>query len=55
MKTIAAIDQGTTNTRCILFDRTGQPVAQAQQKAVTKPFDWIDSEERAPVENKAPV
>ena len=29
MKFIAAIDQGTTSTRCILFDRTGQPVAQA--------------------------
>ena len=32
MKTIAAIDQGTTSTRCILFDRAGQPVAQAQQE-----------------------
>ena len=32
MKTIAAIDQGTTSTRCILFDRTGQPIAQAQQE-----------------------
>ena len=32
MKYIAAIDQGTTSTRCILFDRTGQPVAQAQQE-----------------------
>ena len=32
MKTIAAIDQGTTSTRCILFDREGLPVAQAQQE-----------------------
>ena len=32
MKTIAAIDQGTTSTRCILFDRGGQPVAQARQE-----------------------
>ncbi len=32
METIAAIDQGTTSTRCILFDRTGQPVAQAQRE-----------------------
>ncbi len=32
MKTIAAIDQGTTSTRCILFNRAGQPVAQAQQE-----------------------
>ncbi|MDW8350768.1 MAG: glycerol kinase GlpK [Anaerolineae bacterium] len=29
---IAAIDQGTTSTRCILFDRAGQPVATAQQE-----------------------
>ena len=27
MKTIVAIDQGTTGTRCILFDRRGQIVA----------------------------
>jgi glycerol kinase len=32
MKYIAAIDQGTTSTRCILFDREGLPVAQAQQE-----------------------
>jgi glycerol kinase len=32
MKTITAIDQGTTSTRCILFDREGQPVARAQQE-----------------------
>ena len=32
MKTIAAIDQGTTSTRCILFDREGLPVAQARQE-----------------------
>ena len=27
---IAAIDQGTTSTRCILFDASGEPVALAQ-------------------------
>ncbi len=27
---VAAIDQGTTSSRCILFDRTGRPVASHQ-------------------------
>lgn len=29
---IAAIDQGTTSTRCILFNREGRPVASAQEE-----------------------
>jgi len=29
---IAAIDQGTTSTRCILFDSAGRPCGQAQQE-----------------------
>jgi glycerol kinase len=29
---VAAVDQGTTSTRCILFDQAGQPVALAQQE-----------------------
>src|SRR5688572_14560139 len=29
---VAAIDQGTTSTRCILFDRAGLPVASAQKE-----------------------
>ena len=32
MKYIAAIDQGTTSTRCILFDKAGLPVAIAQKE-----------------------
>jgi glycerol kinase len=32
MKYVAAIDQGTTSTRCIIFDRAGQPKAGAQQE-----------------------
>ncbi len=32
MKYVAAIDQGTTSTRCILFDQAGQPKAAAQQE-----------------------
>ena len=30
--TIAAIDQGTTSTRCILFDGAGRPCGQAQRE-----------------------
>ena len=29
---VAAIDQGTTSTRCIVFDRAGNPVSIAQQE-----------------------
>jgi glycerol kinase len=29
---VAAIDQGTTSTRCMLFDAAGQPVATAQKE-----------------------
>ena len=29
---VAAIDQGTTSTRCILFDGAGLPVATAQKE-----------------------
>jgi glycerol kinase len=32
MKCIAAIDQGTTSTRCILFDHSGKILAQAQEE-----------------------
>ena len=30
-KFVAAIDHGTTSTRCMLFDGKGQPVATAQR------------------------
>ena len=29
---IAAIDQGTTSTRCMIFDHAGQVVARAQEE-----------------------
>jgi glycerol kinase len=32
MKFVAAIDQGTTSTRCILFDRSGRAVASDQKE-----------------------
>ena len=52
MKTIAAIDQGTTSTRCILFDRAGQPVAQAQQehRQIYPQPGWVEHD---PVESCA--
>jgi hypothetical protein len=30
-KFVAAIDHGTTSTRCILFDKAGAPIAIAQR------------------------
>ena len=32
MKYIMSLDQGTTSSRCILFDRTGSPLASAQRE-----------------------
>jgi glycerol kinase len=32
MKYILALDQGTTSSRAVLFNRNGQPVAIAQQE-----------------------
>ena len=32
MKFILALDQGTTSSRAVLFNRNGQPVATAQQE-----------------------
>ncbi len=41
---IAAIDQGTTSTRCILFDRAGAIVAQAQKehRQITPQPGWVE-------------
>src|SRR5688500_11404034 len=41
---VAAIDQGTTSTRCILFDRAGLPAATAQlehQQIFPRP-GWVE-------------
>jgi len=35
-KYIGAIDQGTTSTRFIVFDRAGRVVVQAQQKSTPR-------------------
>jgi glycerol kinase len=52
VKYIAAIDQGTTSTRCILFDRAGEPAAQAQQehRQVYPQPGWVEHD---PVEIQA--
>jgi glycerol kinase len=41
---VAAIDQGTTSTRCILFDHAGQPVAshQLEHAQITPRPGWVE-------------
>jgi glycerol kinase len=41
---VAAIDQGTTSSRCILFDRAGQPVAnhQLEHRQITPRPGWVE-------------
>ena len=41
---VAAIDQGTTSSRCILFDRAGQPVAshQLEHAQITPRPGWVE-------------
>ncbi|OGO56650.1 MAG: glycerol kinase [Chloroflexi bacterium RBG_16_69_14] len=41
---VAAIDQGTTSTRCILFDRSGRPVArhQLEHAQITPRPGWVE-------------
>jgi glycerol kinase len=43
-KYIAAIDQGTTSTRCILFDASGTPVAvdQREHKQIFPQPGWVE-------------
>jgi len=41
---VAAIDQGTTSTRCILFDRSGRPIASAQKehRQIFPQAGWVE-------------
>ncbi len=41
---VAAIDQGTTSSRCILFDHDGQPVAnhQLEHRQITARPGWVE-------------
>ena len=50
---VAAIDQGTTSSRCILFDRTGRPVASHQLEHVqhTPRPGWVEHDAEEILEN----
>ncbi|HEY4189445.1 MAG TPA: FGGY family carbohydrate kinase, partial [Candidatus Limnocylindrales bacterium] len=41
---VAAIDQGTTSSRCILFDRAGEAVAghQLEHRQITPRPGWVE-------------
>jgi glycerol kinase len=41
---VAAIDQGTTSTRCMLFDRTGRPLAfdQKEHRQIYPQPGWVE-------------
>ena len=41
---VAAIDQGTTSTRCMIFDRAGRPVAvaQAEHRQIYPRPGWVE-------------
>ena len=42
-KYIAAIDQGTTSTRCVLFDRSGAvAMAQKEHKQIFPQAGWVE-------------
>lgn len=50
---VAAIDQGTTSSRCILFDRTGRPVASHQLEHIqhTPRPGWVEHDAEEILEN----
>jgi glycerol kinase len=53
MKYIAAIDQGTTSTRCIVFDKKGQIIASAQEehKQIFPKPGWVEHDPVEIIEN----
>ena len=54
---IAAIDAGTTSTRCILFDHDGQPAATAQKeyRQITPRPGWLEHDPQELWANTAAV
>jgi glycerol kinase len=50
---VAAIDQGTTSSRCILFDRTGRPVSshQLEHVQITPRPGWVEHDPEELLEN----
>jgi glycerol kinase len=53
MKYIAAIDQGTTSTRCIVFNKQGQIIASAQEehKQIFPKPGWVEHDPIEIIEN----
>jgi glycerol kinase len=50
---VAAIDQGTTSSRCILFDHGGRPVAshQLEHRQITPRPGWVEHDPDEIIEN----
>src|SRR3954447_14782852 len=50
---VAAIDQGTTSSRCIVFDRDGRIVSveQREHEQITPRAGWVEHDPREIVEN----
>ena len=50
---VAAVDQGTTSSRCILFDRTGRPVSshQLEHVQITPRPAWVEHDAEEILEN----
>jgi glycerol kinase len=50
---VAAIDQGTTSSRCIVFDRDGEVVAveQREHEQITPRAGWVEHDPREVIEN----
>ncbi len=50
---VAAIDQGTTSSRCIVFDRDGQIVAleQREHEQITPRAGWVEHDPREVIAN----
>ncbi|MBI3740198.1 MAG: glycerol kinase, partial [Chloroflexi bacterium] len=48
MKYIAAIDQGTTGTRCIIFDHAGQAIAShyEEHRQIYPQPGWVEHDAR---------
>lgn len=54
---VMAIDQGTTSTRCIIFDRCGKPVesSQMEHEQITNEKGWVEHDPMEIMENTKKV
>ena len=57
MKLIAALDQGTTSTRCILFNQSGEIITSAQKehKQIYPQPGWVEHDPMEILENTKQV